>query len=161
MSPADLSLEALEQIGRGVELPKGFQWSASNRSKFKFGADTATAAIIEALSRRALSGESPHAWVPNESTGGNWRCTKCGKATFEISAGPHPETCPASALSGGKEGDVEALIDEVALAIASEDGGPGNPLGYFPQSGAMRTAAWEDFLPEQHEAAALASTGAE
>jgi hypothetical protein len=44
------------------------------------------------------------------------------------------------------------LIESVARAIASEDGGPGNPLGYFPNGASMRLSTWEEFMPEQHEA---------
>lgn len=46
----------------------------------------------------------------------------------------------------------ERLIEQVAHAIASEDGGPGNPLGYFPSGGPMRTSEWDEFMPQQREA---------
>jgi hypothetical protein len=48
--------------------------------------------------------------------------------------------------------DPEALVDRVALAIASEDGGPGNPLGYFPSGSPMREGSWDDYMPQQREA---------
>lgn len=89
-----------------------------------------------------------------------WKCCGCGMVHGEDLAAACD--CPTACIGRGGRGYKEIavkvyppaqdLVDRVALAIASEDGGPGNPLGYFPQSGAMRDAMWEDFMPEQHEA---------
>lgn len=48
--------------------------------------------------------------------------------------------------------DPASDIDRVALAIASEDGGPGNPIGYFPSGSPMRDGEWDWYMPEQREA---------
>jgi hypothetical protein len=46
----------------------------------------------------------------------------------------------------------DELLELVARAIASEDGGPGHPLGTFPGGSPMRDASWDDFMPQQQDA---------